>query len=1219
MWLSRLDLLAFGKFTGVRLNLGPGFHLIYGPNEAGKSTTLRAIRQFLFGFDERTDDNFRHSNPNLRIGGVLSSHPDLELGAIRRKTRKDSLRGEDDATVIDPQQWDRFLCGVDEATFCQRYGIDYEQLVKGGHQIATGNGDLGEILFATGSGVMDLNAVKTKLTDEADQIFKPLGRKQRLNQAIVKWQELKEQVRDKLLSVSVWEDADRLRQETLKELDRVFSSLTRLTQDHDQYLRWKQAWPLVQELDALELSLREVGSVPRLRPDFAAKRQEAFLLLEQSRTFENLAKQAFAQSQQVLETLAEPHTWTAKTDELTKLVTEWGSVQKGLRDRVSLTEQQNRHTSTIGDLLLQLNRSVDELPSKGIVHDRDFVTRLSLLGRKHAAMAQALADAQFHQERLTFQIEQAERTLANIPAERSLDEFRSLLRKVQSDGDVETRLSEAKQQLLMIRDDLRQQIVRLGIGDRSVDEIIQMPIPAPKVLTQSVAEFQSNHNERSMRRSRLLELEIEHRELDQRIETLRSEFQVPTEADLEAARTRRTEIWTEIRRNWKAESLPSDQLMDAFEMSLIKTDVIADRLRKEADRVAQLAEELVDLETNETRQHEVSIRLAELESIRIDLEQKWRSRWPSLNEKAPSPDEIQTWLTRREAIIQSEERARRHEHEVNTLSRIAQQNIESLSNLLRNVPRQESRHPETKTEDVLPPDRDGAEDCSFVGEAESGASLSRSDLRGDPIPQVDRSSLKELVCEAEETLRTEEAAQRFRHETFEILSKLTREVSESVDRVRNGQDELARWRSEWHLAMEVLRLPSDASPDAAATFVATFTELVNQQQQSEQLLERIAGIDADHQRFQIAFQSFCEEVAPDLANLDVAAAIASLQGRLRASQRQDAIRHEQTAKKNQAQIQLKQAVEYRNQGDRLLTELCAEANLVRSQPEHSAGDAIALTEATFQELDFVASRSQHRKVIEEKINRTHARLTELSGDSELVPFINHVRLQSIDGLTLRVQELEAEMNRIVAERDQLNRQLGGIEMKLGQMGGSAEAVDAEELRQQCLAQIRSDAEEYVRLKLAGSVLHVAIERYREKIRGPVLKIASGLFRELTIGSFEGLRVDEDDNHQPILVGIRSSDLEAIDVSGMSEGTCDQLYLALRLASLQVEAAPRSELPLIIDDILIQFDDARAMAALSVLMRMSQHRQVIFFTHHKHLLDLAGQHLKGDYSVHQLEA
>ena len=86
---------------------------------------------------------------------------------------------------------------------------------------------------------------------------------------------------------------------------------------------------------------------------------------------------------------------------------------------------------------------------------------------------------------------------------------------------------------------------------------------------------------------------------------------------------------------------------------------------------------------------------------------------------------------------------------------------------------------------------------------------------------------------------------------------------------------------------------------------------------------------------------------------------------------------------------------------------------------------------------------------------------------------------------------------------------------------------------------------------------------------------------------------------------------------MSEGTCDQLYLALRLATLQLETVPRCELPLIIDDILIQFDDARAAAALRILARLGLQRQVIFFTHHEHLLEIASQQLSSGYTAHRL--
>jgi len=88
---------------------------------------------------------------------------------------------------------------------------------------------------------------------------------------------------------------------------------------------------------------------------------------------------------------------------------------------------------------------------------------------------------------------------------------------------------------------------------------------------------------------------------------------------------------------------------------------------------------------------------------------------------------------------------------------------------------------------------------------------------------------------------------------------------------------------------------------------------------------------------------------------------------------------------------------------------------------------------------------------------------------------------------------------------------------------------------------------------------------------------------------------------------------------MSEGTCDQLYLALRLASLQMESPPRDLLPFIVDDILIQFDDARSAAALRVFSNLGKSRQVIFFTHHEHLLEIAAKDLSSGYTAHRLPA
>ena len=94
----------------------------------------------------------------------------------------------------------------------------------------------------------------------------------------------------------------------------------------------------------------------------------------------------------------------------------------------------------------------------------------------------------------------------------------------------------------------------------------------------------------------------------------------------------------------------------------------------------------------------------------------------------------------------------------------------------------------------------------------------------------------------------------------------------------------------------------------------------------------------------------------------------------------------------------------------------------------------------------------------------------------------------------------------------------------------------------------------------------------------------------------------------MLVGVRPGDGQTVKVDGMSDGTADQLYLALRLASLEQYLEKNEPLPFIVDDILLRFDNERAGATLGVLSGLSEKTQVIFFTHHEHLMRLADDHI-----------
>ena len=185
------------------------------------------------------------------------------------------------------------------------------------------------------------------------------------------------------------------------------------------------------------------------------------------------------------------------------------------------------------------------------------------------------------------------------------------------------------------------------------------------------------------------------------------------------------------------------------------------------------------------------------------------------------------------------------------------------------------------------------------------------------------------------------------------------------------------------------------------------------------------------------------------------------------------------------------------------------------------------------------------------------------------------------------------------------------------MDGSSEAAAAAEDAAQLLARIGERAERYARLKVASMVLRREIDRYRAENQAPILTAASGIFQRLTCGSFDALTTDYSDSDEPVLIGVRPSG-DHVRVEGMSDGSRDQLYLALRLASLERYLDANEPMPFIVDDILIKFDDERGRAALEALHELSRRTQVIFFTHHDHLTRIAQEALNGgDMTLHRL--
>ncbi len=204
-------------------------------------------------------------------------------------------------------------------------------------------------------------------------------------------------------------------------------------------------------------------------------------------------------------------------------------------------------------------------------------------------------------------------------------------------------------------------------------------------------------------------------------------------------------------------------------------------------------------------------------------------------------------------------------------------------------------------------------------------------------------------------------------------------------------------------------------------------------------------------------------------------------------------------------------------------------------------------------------------------------LQAVAGDAEMPEFP--------DALTLSEPETERMLTNTRAEYRLTH-------MKLGQCMGQAQALGDEAVLRARLdtvsRRIARLEETYEALSLAQDALYQATTSLQRRFAPRISKRAQALFSRLTEGRYQRITLGDD-----LSMSASAEDEDTLrSAQWRSDGTVDQLYLALRLA-VAGELTP--DAPLVLDDALVRFDDKRLQVALALLQEEAQDKQVLLFT------------------------
>lgn len=1165
MRLNRLDLTRYGKFTdhvidfGARTEGAADLHIVYGPNEAGKSTLFSAWLDLLFGIGAQSSYNFLHPYPTMRIGAAIELDGKSQE-FVRIKRPQNSLLDGHDQTISDGAL-QAGLGGLDRDSYQTMFSLDDESLEQGGESILASRGDLGELLFSASAGLGELSQRLVQIRTETEDFYKPRAQKRILGELKAELADLKTE-RDRIdtqaskfaqLSKDL-EDANARHSEAgekrkqlrlrLASVDRLLTSLPRLA-----------------ELGRLQEQLEPLMDLPEVAPEW---RQQVSELGK-----EEAALQASN---------------AALNEEIERLTMELNSVAVdlqtlALQDRVAdLDRLRTRHDAASEDLperraaLSRLDGQIEQflmrlgMPGASNAEElllttsrtaalRDLIDVRASLDVRLAAARKEVADAQASRADANAHLQSAGADGLESAPERRQDQLAALsetLTLLRND-DHGLRLQNAGRAIATAEEKCAARLKALAPWQEEISDLRAMHPPSSEMLRKWKAETEETNRKLAAANEEILRFGLTLRRFEAESAALTQSFALLSATQTKALRGARDEAWS-------AHKDALDQnTAETFEAAMHTYDEAADKRAAHQADVAKLNEISVQTAITKAELEGATTVKSNLEKTFTELQARIATAIAQMSPGLPSdmtPEALEDWLHRRELALEADDTLRTHLQEL----------------------------------EVANQDRQGAT-----------ARLLRALAHLDPDASADE-ELETLVSRARHLISHETKLDAHR----QTLAEQDRMLKRRERDMRAIEEEAQAWMLGWKEACAGCWLgEGEQAPTAAEVREALplLGELATAIHDRTSLADRIAKMQRDQADYIAALHTTAADAGLETENLS-AAAIAQQLARQLASAERAQSRHEDLSR----QIEEATARQRKHSQTRA-------AHAARKSQMLDALGADTLADAALR-----IEQALERKQLAGRTGQIEVEIREALDASSFDQA--RTQLEAADAAELREekQQLETSLETLDAEIQHLFAAQTRASDAMNAVGGDDAVARIEQQRKTILLAIAEGAERYLRLSAGIIAMEQALTLYRERHSSSMMQRASDAIRTISRGRYTGLASQPDhgrDKGRELLIAIQN-DGTSKQAAEMSKGARFQLYLALRVAGFHEFAATRQTVPFIADDIMETFDDFRAEETFRLFAGMAGVGQVIYLTHHRHLCDIA-KSVCPDVRIHELTA